>query len=157
MDKIWIMGILLLGYVILSNKWGVNEGFENPDDPVDDTVDDPVDDPVEDPVDDPVEEENCEYRKKRKGKILCGASELSKWGEPPCSSWEISANMKGLSKRKQTVLKGYYPNDFMYEIDYKEYSTSKLVDDTDADDKADTDDKGGKDDEPRGVHSSFFS
>ena len=42
----------------------------------------------------------------------------------------------------------------MYEIDYKEYSTSKLVDDTDADD---TDDKGGKDDEPRGVHSSFFS
>ena len=132
MNKIAWVFLILVGYMILSNKISLNEGFENDDD-------------------------NCEYRKKQKGSKMCGASELSKWGEPPCSSWEISANMKGLSKRKQTVLKGYYPNDFMYEIDYKEYSTSKLVDDTDADDKADTDDKGGKDDEPRGVHSSFFS
>jgi hypothetical protein len=140
MKKIGWVFLILLGYMILSNKTILQEGFENDDD-------------------------NCEYRKKRKGKMLCGASELSKWGEPPCNSWEKTKNINDIKKSKPCssssrdevgkcikeetkVLKGYYPNDFMYEIDYKDYSTRLVESDGEDNDNNDV---------PRGVHSSFFS
>ena len=146
MDKKWIGILLVVVYLLLSNNKvnegyenTVNEGYENTNGQVEETVEETVEEK------DPDGEENCEYRKKLKGN-MCN----EKWGEPRCSSWEIPENIKKISKRKQTVLKGYYPNDFMYEIDYEEYSTTLLEeDDTD---KNDTDKN-----EPRGVHSSFFS
>jgi len=151
MNKIAWVFLILVGYMILSNKISLNEGFENDDD-------------------------NCEYRKKQKGSKMCGASELSKWGEPPCNSWGKTKNINEIKTSKpcssstpprqklrdgtynesgkcineeSKVLKGYYPNDFMYEIDYENYTTdlveiegNETIDDNNI---------------PRGVHSSFFS
>ena len=154
MKKIGWVFLILLGYMILSNKTVLQEGFENDDD-------------------------NCEYRKKRKGSKMCGASEMSKWGEPPCNSWEKTKNLNDIktskpcssstparqklrdgtynesgkcSKEESKVLKGYYPNDFMYELDYEDYSTSLVESDGE-----DTDDTDVDNNIPRGVHSSFFS
>jgi len=142
MNKIaWVFFLLLVGYMILSKKLRINEGFEN-------------------------DINKCEYRKKRKGKKMCGASELSKWGEPPCNPWEKTKNLNDIktskpcssstrnasgkcSKGESKVLKGYYPNDFMYEIDYEEYSTGLV--------ESEGDETMDDNDEPRGVHSSFFS
>jgi len=100
---------------------------------------------------------------------MCGASELSKWGEPPCNSWGKTKNINDIktskpclsssrnesgkcSKEESKVLKGYYPNEFMYEIDYEDYSTSLVESDGE-----DTDDTDVDNNIPRGVHSSFFS
>jgi hypothetical protein len=139
MNKIGWFVLILVGYMILSNKISLNEGFENDDD-------------------------NCEYRKKQKGN-MCN----EKWGEPPCNSWGKTKNLNDIktskpcssssrnesgkcSKEESKVLKGYYPNDFMYELDYEDYSTSLVESEGGGNETMDD-----NNDVPRGVHSSFFS
>ena len=88
--------------------------------------------------------EDCPYRKKTKLGKMCN----EKWGQPDCKLWKKTENVKDLESTKTNVLKGYYSNDFMYEIDYEEYPTI-LIDDSNI--------KETDENTPRGVHSSFFS
>ena len=77
--------------------------------------------------------EGCNYRKKGTGK-MCN----EKWGEPKCNDWKKNQQMKKYEKLPHTnILKGYYSNPYMYEIDYETEEDSLLI--------------------PKGVHSSFFS
>ena len=154
MNKIGWFVLILVGYMILSNKISLNEGFENDDD-------------------------NCEYRKKQKGN-MCN----EKWGEPPCNSWEKTKNLNDIKtskpcssstparqklrdgtynesgkcrKEESKVLKGYYPNDFMYELDYEDYSTSLVESEGGGNEGGGNETMDDNNDVPRGVHSSFFS
>tara|TARA_B100001123_G_C15319020_1_gene1027253 strand:+ start:14 stop:331 length:318 start_codon:yes stop_codon:yes gene_type:complete len=75
----------------------------------------------------------CNYRKKENGK-MCN----EKWGEPKCNDWKKNKKMKKYETLPHTnILKGYYSNPYMYEIDYETEEDSLLI--------------------PKGVHSSFFS
>ena len=121
MKKIGWIFLLLVGYMILSNKNILQEGFENDD--------------------------NCEYRKKRTG-TMCN----EKWGEPKCNKWNNNEKISMIEGKHTNVLKGYYSNQYMYEIDYEEYDSGIQKDDTESDDSNDD-----KEIVPRGVHSSFFS
>jgi hypothetical protein len=167
MNKLSWFPLLLVGYMILSNKLRISEGFENDDNKDDDNKDDDNkdddnkdDDNKDDDNKDDNKDDNCEYRKKQKGR-MCN----EKWGEPPCNSWKKTKNINDIKtskpcssstlnesgkciKEESHVLKGYYPNNFMYEIDYEEYST-ELVESEGVDND--------NNDIPRGVHSSFFS
>jgi len=146
--------------MILSNKTRIKEGFMNnakdkdkdkdndKDNAKDKDKDKDNDKDKDTDTDKDKDKDNCEYRKKKRGR-MCGV----KWGEPPCNSWVKTKNVEDLTKRKKSVLKGYYQNDFMYEIDYEEYLSEPIEKDI-----TDTGElQGGIANIPRGVHSSFFS
>ena len=50
-----------------------------------------------------------------------GDSLIAKYGKK-------TDNVKDLEKNKTNVLKGYYSNDYMYEIDYEKYPTILIED-----------------------------
>ena len=88
--------------------------------------------------------ETCNYRQSKLNGKMCN----EKWGKPECNNWIKKDNIKLLEdSKKQTVLRGYHSNDFMYEIDYKNYDMNNIEK---KNEKLDLD-------IPRGVHSSFFT
>ena len=88
--------------------------------------------------------ETCNYRKSKMNGKMCN----EKWGKPECNNWIKKDNIKLLeTSKKQNVLRGYHSNDFMYEIDYKNYDMNNIEK---KNEKLDLD-------IPRGVHSSFFT
>ena len=79
----------------------------------------------------------CDFRKKHNGK-MCN----EKWGEPKCGNWKKNPKIKEFEESKQTnILKGYYKNPYMYEIDYEEEEKDKENNEINL---------------PKGIHSSFF-
>ena len=45
-----------------------------------------------------------------------------KWGEPECNQWKKDEKITTIEERPVlNVLKVYYSNSYMYEIDYEEY------------------------------------
>ena len=89
-------------------------------------------------------EDECPYRLKKKLGKMCN----QKWGQPDCRKWEKTENVKNLERKKMNVLKGYYSNNYMYEVDYENYPTI-LVDEGNIEEIDEN--------TPRGIHSSFFS
>ena len=88
--------------------------------------------------------DDCPYRLKKNLGKMCN----EKWGQPDCNVWEKTENVKDLEKNKTNILKGYYSNDYMYEIDYEKYSTIPIEEGNVEEIDENT---------PRGIHSSFFS
>ena len=85
-----------------------------------------------------------------------------KWGEPTCNKWEKIEKVKKFELSPNVkVLKGYYSNDFMYEIDYEDYDNEPMTEEkTEGGEKKEKEKDKDKEDEkmiPRGVHSSFFT
>ena len=127
----YVLLLLVIVIYILSSKNYVYEGFEDGVEEIEEVEE--------------VEETNCDYRKKANYGTMCN----EKWGEPKCNQWKKNEKVKILQDNpNQKVLKGYYSNDFMYELDYEKYDT-KLI-------------EGGEVEQdgeniPRGIHSSFFT
>ena len=120
--------IIIIFIVFLSTmKKNVYEGFEDADTKGDNDSNG---------EDDSDEGNNCEYRKKTNTGRMCS----QKWGEPECNSWKKNKKVMDIEKISTKVLKGYYPNQFMYEIDYDNYGEDNEENDI-----------------PRGIHTSFFS
>ena len=131
----FLIVLLIIGVYILSKNKKLYEGVVNQDkkDEGEDKKDEGED-----------KKDECPYRKKSNLGKMCN----EKWGQPDCNSWEKTENVKNLEKNKINVLKGYYSNDFMYEVDYETYPTI-LTEDSNIEE---IDEK-----TPRGIHSSFFS
>ena len=90
----------------------------------------------------------CEYRKKQNTGTMCN----EKWGEPECRTWTKNEKVKTIKDGPTLkVLKGYYSNDFMYELDYENYET-QLIEGEEG-----KKEEGGEENIPRGIHSSFFA
>ena len=89
----------------------------------------------------------CEYRKQNKGKMC-----KEKWGEPECHKWETKKKLKQIEEKDLTFipLKGFQNNTFMYEIDYED-------EDEEGGEEEEEGEKKDKKNEPKGVHTSFFS
>tara|TARA_Y100000389_G_scaffold204694_1_gene258933 strand:- start:2372 stop:2812 length:441 start_codon:yes stop_codon:yes gene_type:complete len=141
--------ILIVLIYILSRKRKIYEGITNKENDENDEnkENDENDENDESDENDENDENNedCPYRKKTKLGRMCN----EKWGEPECNEWIKTKGLKNLEEKKiSNVLKGYYSNNFMYEIDYENYPTI-LIDDSNI---IEIDEN-----TPRGVHSSFFS
>lgn len=138
MNKFFIV-LIIIGVYILSRKHKIYEGISNQNNSETKKEDEKNDN------DDIIE--NCNYRNKNYNGTMCE----EKWGEPPCESWKKVENVKKIeTSKKPLTLKGYYSNDFMYEIDYSDYNTN-LIEKEEGDDDAKLETN-----IPRGVHSSFF-
>ena len=134
----YVLLLLVIVIYILSSKNYVYEGFE------DGEFFEEVEDGEVEEEEVEEEEENCDYRKKSNLGTMCN----EKWGEPKCNQWKKNEKVKNLQDNPhQKVLKGYYSNDFMYEIDYEKYDTKLIEEEV------------GENEEniPRGIHSSFFA
>lgn len=133
----FVIVLIIIGIYILSRKHSIYEGISNQD----------TDDNEEKKEDkkEKFTKGDCPYRKKKNLGKMCN----EKWGEPECNHWEKTKELKKLEGKKiSNVLKGYYSNDFMYEVDYENYPTI-LIEDSNIEEIDEN--------TPRGVHSSFFS
>lgn len=136
----FVIVLIIIGIYILSRKHTLYEGISNQNTNNNtETKKEKKEDEKENHTKD-----DCPYRKKTNLGKMCN----EKWGQPDCKLWKKTENVKDLESTKTNVLKGYYSNDFMYEIDYEEYPTI-LIDDSNI--------KEIDENTPRGVHSSFFS
>jgi hypothetical protein len=136
----FVIVLIIIGIYILSRKHILYEGISNQDNDNNNNNEEKKPDDNEEKF----TKDDCPYRKKTNLGKMCN----EKWGQPDCNLWEKTENVKDLEKTKTNVLKGYYSNDFMYEIDYEEYPTI-LIDDSNI--------KEIDENTPRGIHSSFFS
>mgnify|MGYP001177097142 FL=1 len=136
MNKYVLLLLVIVVYILSSKKY-VYEGFEDGEEEVKEEVKEEVEE----------EEENCDYRKRVNYGTMC----KEKWGEPECRTWTKNEKVKTIKDGPTLkVLKGYYSNDFMYELDYENYDTQLIEGE-----------EGKKEEEgeniPRGIHSSFFA
>jgi len=141
MNKYIIIPVIIIVIYILSIKKRRNiyEGFEES------SENDSENDSEKKDIDETYIE-TCNYRESNNFGKMCS----EKWGAPKCNSWDKNNTIEGLEKNTQTeVLKGYYSNDFMYEIDYETYDTDLI--------KSETEENKQEKDIPRGIHSSFFA
>ena len=153
----WIILILLLIMLLSKGKIYV-EGFENSNnsskekctremwlenkclvDDKDKKDDEDKEEDDEDKKDDKEnedkKEDDCNYRKKyNSGGKMCN----QKWGEPICNKWDKIEKVKNFeSSPNIKVLKGYYSNDFMYELDYEDYDNEPMTEEKSDDKKED--------------------
>ena len=136
MNKFLIFLIIISVY-ILSKKKKLYEGISN-------NIEENIEETKEEKVEENYSKDDCPYRLKNNLGKMCN----QKWGQPDCKIWEKTDNVKDLEKNKTNVLKGYYSNDYMYEIDYERYPTL-LIEEGNVEEIDEN--------IPRGVHSSFFS
>ena len=136
----YVLLLLVIVIYILSSKKTVYEGFEDGEEEVEGEVEGEVEEEVEDT--------NCDYRKRANYGTMC----KEKWGEPECRTWTKNEKVKTIKDGPTLkVLKGYYSNDFMYELDYENYET-QLIEGEEG-----KKEEGGEENIPRGIHSSFFA
>ena len=144
MNKFLIFLIIISVY-ILSKKKKLYEGISNNiEENVEETKEEIKEETKEEKVEENYSKDDCPYRLKKNLGKMCN----EKWGQPDCKIWEKTDNVKDLEKNKTNVLKGYYSNDYMYEIDYEKYPTI-LIEEGNVEEIDEN--------IPRGVHSSFFS
>ena len=119
MNKYIVIPVIIIVLYILSIKKRRNiyEGFEESSENNSENNSEKKD------IEDETYIETCNYRESKTFGKMCS----EKWGSPKCNSWDKNNTIKDLEKNTQTeVLKGYYSNDFMYEIDYETYDTDLI-------------------------------